>query len=1113
MLRVTTLYASSAIATALYYTRYLAGTSGEEPGVWCGDQAIGLGLSGGVAADDLRTLLEGRDPTTGTPLGSLLVDRTVADASVVRAVAGFDATFSAPKSVSVWWALTGDPGLLEAHDLAVRTALDHLERYGATTRVRVHGHRQHPDTGGLSVATFRQTTSRADDPQLHTHAVISAKVQTDDGRWWALDARYLKRNQRMLGGLYQSVLRAELTHRYGIGWEPIVNGQAEIAGMPAELLEVFSKRAGQVDAALAVKVDEFRQRRGRDPSRWERAALCREASADTRVHKTGNRVSDLATRWQDEAGGLGWAPRQLVAAIDDAGRDLAQRPVPTVTVEQVVDQLSASGSTWTRADILRAICDLQPAVSPMSGHRWAAALERGCDQVIDHCVDLDPAGERLRRRVSDGRSVWLEPTAAHFTSETILAEEELVLAWAIDAQADEPEPSTTIERAGLDVLQADAAAAVAGADRLVLVVGPAGAGKTTMLQRAVDDLAAQHRPVFGVAPTAKAARVLQRETGMAADTVAKLLHEWSRADRPPLDFYCLPAGTTLIVDEAGMIGTASLHRLVTLAGRHGWRVALVGDPGQLQAVGRGGLFNELCTIGRVHELSRIHRFNERWEAAASLQLRAGDLSALDAYQAHDRITANPFDDHLADIADQWIELNRAGKTVAITASTNEHVDAINDAVQRARLVAGQLESDDVVRIAGGEHAHPGDMIATRCNDRDLHTSAGEPVRNRDLWSVTAAHPSGALTVSHLGRHGVITLPPDYVNRHVRLGYAATEHGNQSDTVDVGIALVSTATTHRGLYVAMTRGRDDNRVHVITETTDVAEARDVLECVLAHDRADIPAVTQRRDLALQVPPHEPTPGRRAEPTSIIPDWVAPWRTQLEQHRDDLARYLIERAGRRADATNELLDLQPALTAARTAWQPYAQPIAEIEDQLRTDLRPAMWKANHEAMHAGFGHRHGAGRQAKIATGRVDDAEVRIAAIRDHGADIKQRLDGLEAEARNLHDVAHPAPGGYGLEDFNRDQLDRIEPLLDAVDIWATWAHGRPVPTADLVTAVSTLTDAARRAPLLAVNDGEIDRTQWFDALQPVTELLRMHGVQLSSGRDLELERGPELGIDL
>ena len=118
---------------------------------------------------------------SGTPLGRSLVD--LPDARV-RAVAGFDATFSAPKSVSVLWALTQDSRLLEAHDVAVRAALAHLERFGSTTRIRAAGGRLHPDTGGLSMAVFRQTTSRADDPQLHTHAVISAKVQTSSGGGW-----------------------------------------------------------------------------------------------------------------------------------------------------------------------------------------------------------------------------------------------------------------------------------------------------------------------------------------------------------------------------------------------------------------------------------------------------------------------------------------------------------------------------------------------------------------------------------------------------------------------------------------------------------------------------------------------------------------------------------------------------------------------------------------------------------------------------------------------------------------------------------------------------------------------------------------------------------------
>ena len=123
------------------------------------------------------------------------------------------------------------------------------------------------------MATFRQTTSRADDPQIHTHAVISAKVQTADGRWLALDARYLKRHQRMLGGLYQSVLRAELTHRLGVDWRPIVNGQAEIAGVPDELLARVLEAHRRHRRRVGRQARRVPPREGRDPSRWERAAL------------------------------------------------------------------------------------------------------------------------------------------------------------------------------------------------------------------------------------------------------------------------------------------------------------------------------------------------------------------------------------------------------------------------------------------------------------------------------------------------------------------------------------------------------------------------------------------------------------------------------------------------------------------------------------------------------------------------------------------------------------------------------------------------------------------------------------------------------------------------
>ncbi len=415
---------------------------------------------------------------------------------------------------------------------------------------------------------------------------------------------------------------------------------------------MFSKRTADIDVALAGKLDDFRQREGRDPSRWERAALTREASADTRSRKSGHGAADLTTRWQTEAAAAGWTADLLDASIDAAATHTVLSD--PLIVADVVETVSQQRSSWTRADVLQAICDRQRPVSQQSGHGWAATLERATDHVLDQLIDLDPPGD-MTRRASDGRSVWIEPTAPRFTSETVLAQEEAILTWAMAAQADPPAPSTTVPRDGLDPLQADAAAAVAGHDRLVLVVGPAGAGKTRMLTAAAADLHPHGRVVFAVAPTAKAARTVERDTGIPADTVAKLLHEHQRTDRPPLPEFQLPAGATLVVDEAGMLSTPALHQLVSLADRHSWRVALVGDPRQLQGVGRGGLLAELCVNGRVEQLERLHRFSHAWEAAASLQLRCGDPRGLDAYEAHGRIVAGTFDEHLDRLAATWLD--------------------------------------------------------------------------------------------------------------------------------------------------------------------------------------------------------------------------------------------------------------------------------------------------------------------------------------------------------------------------------------------------------------------------------------------------------------------------
>ncbi|MEO5724514.1 MAG: AAA family ATPase, partial [Ilumatobacteraceae bacterium] len=534
-----------------------------------------------------------------------------------------------------------------------------------------------------------------------------------------------------------------------------------------------------------------------------------------------------------------------------------------VSVAEVIEDLSQARSSWHRMDILRAITDRLRPQHGMSGVRWAQQLDRSVDRVLEHCVGLDPEGDGPRR-ASDGRSVWIEPVAAQVTSHQVLAQEEAILAWVADAQLDDPAPSTTVNRAGLDLLQADAAAAAAGEDRAVVIVGPAGTGKTTTLRAAVTDLHRQGRRVFGVAPTAKAAKVLGQETGMHADTVAKLLHEWARPDGPGRQ-WCLPSATTVIVDEAGMLSTSNLHRLIELASGQQWRLVLVGDHRQLQAVGRGGLFAEICTTGRTIELEYVHRFSHDWEAAASLRLRNGDPRALDAYETHQRIIPGTFAEHLETIADVWMQRHAAGETVAITATANEHVDAINQTIRQRRARSGDTDTTAFGAIADGVVA-VGDVVATRRNHRQLHTTSGDIVRNRELWTVTAINDAGDLTVTDLTGTSTVALPAGYALEHVRLGYAATEYGTQSATETASITLATPATTGRGLYVAMTRGRDDNHVYVVTDTHEPAEARDILEGIVACDRADIPAVVQRRQLAQQdrQPP-------RLQPRCQVPDW--------------------------------------------------------------------------------------------------------------------------------------------------------------------------------------------------------------------------------------------------
>ena len=298
-------------------------------------------------------------------------------------------------------------------------------------------------------------------------------------------------------------------------------------------------------------------------------------------------------------------------------------------IDTAIATISEKQSSWRPTELLRELAALVPTDTVLPTHRLVEWLNNLTDHVVDnYCIDVSKPIEpdALLRR--DGRPVTESVVDRALTTQAILDQEAALIDWVDRRVAydgiDEPEAVT---RSGLDLnaAQAEGAAAVAGSADIVLVVGPAGTGKTTALAPAVAQLRADGRAVFGVAPSATAAEVLSDETGLVADTLDKLLIE-HRLNRPPDHRYDLPVGATVIVDEAGMLPTAKLAELADLADLKGWRIALVGDPMQFSAVGRGGMFGLLVDTFGAIELDRVHRFDNEWERDASLRLRRGDVT-------------------------------------------------------------------------------------------------------------------------------------------------------------------------------------------------------------------------------------------------------------------------------------------------------------------------------------------------------------------------------------------------------------------------------------------------------------------------------------------------------
>jgi conjugative relaxase-like TrwC/TraI family protein len=760
---------------ASYYSHQVAAGAedyylgaGEAPGRWVGAGAGELGLAGEVSEEALAAVLAGRNPADGSPL----LDTRAPG----RRLPGFDLVCSAPKGVSLLAALA-EPGVgaatRAAHDQAVGDALAYLERHGAWVR-RGHNGAARQRASGLAAASFRHRTSRAAEPQLHTHLVVLNVARGQDGRASALDGRSIYAQCRSAGFVYQASLRAQLSSRLGIAWAPVANGMAEPAGIDPGVLEAFSTRRAQILAAM--EANRSTSARGAQVAAW--------ATRRPKLVLSAEEAIALRAQWAKRAQSLGLSAEVLAGLVGEPRSTGLQADELGRVAQGLVgpEGLTAHSAVFERRDVVRALA------SHAANGASHAELEAMADQVLGH-PEVVPAGRNAlgEARWSTAELVALEHSVTEAAAARTGAGAGVVAQATLGA--------VLAERQVLSGEQAEMVRALCRAgDGVAVVVGKAGSGKTTALEAARAAWAAGGHPVVGAALAARAAAELEAGSGITSCTLASLLNELARPEGR------LGAGAVVVVDEAGMVGTRDLAKLLGSVGDA--KVVLVGDPRQLPEVAAGGSFGALARGLGAISLSDNRRQREAWERAALDELRHGQVAAaVGAYGANGRISlANSAEAARAALVGDWWDQRRADPDAAVlmVALRRGDVAALNG-LARARMASAGALGDEVV-IAGVPWAVGDEVVGLR-NDRRIGITNG----TRGVV-VGVGGPDSGLRI-RTGAGDELALPPAYVEAgHLGRGYALTLHKAQGATVERAFLLGSEALYREAAYVGLSRAR-------------------------------------------------------------------------------------------------------------------------------------------------------------------------------------------------------------------------------------------------------------------------------------------------------------------
>jgi conjugative relaxase-like TrwC/TraI family protein len=858
-------------------------TEGERVrGEWQGQLAARYGLRGEVNEEQFARLSEGQHPQTGEALirRQQAHEYVNAQGETVRAMehrAGWDATFSAPKSVSLTALVGGDNRVREAHRESVRVALDEMEKYA---QARIGGNAVAQTTGAWAVAKFEHDSSRPVDgyaaPQLHTHAVIFNVTETAEGKTRSLQAQELYKTQQYATAVYRSELAAHL-QRLGYEVERGAHGQPEIKGYTQEYLEASSPRRQQIEQRLAEQ-----GRRG--------AGAAQIAAHRTRDAKQPLSIEEVRAQHQKLAAEHGNQPQRVMA---EAARRWGVELEPERS-----RQVAESAVTYARERGIEraAVVDERALLRDALRHTMCEAR-------------LPEIKTELEKRIANGELIEVprregEAGRAFTTDEMQGYERDIVRRMQagrdknviVDGYTREwtfkrhPHLSVSQHRAVEDVLESR--------DKMMALEGVAGAGKTTSLAAVRDAVEHYGYEVKGLAPTSRAAQKLA-EAGVVSETLQRHLARGGREDDGRARVY--------IVDEASMVGTRQMHAFLERLNRHD-RVLFVGDVRQHEAVEAGRPYAQLQEAGlRTARLDEILRQKDPVLKETVEQLARGEVKeAIASLNSQGRV--HEIKDRGQRFGAMAREYARLPDRTLVISPDNESRREINGQIHRAMRESGQITGTAYrvpvlyarQELTGADRQHAqnyteGDVLRYSKGSKPIGIEAGEYARvarvdgenniltitrksgeelsydprrlqgvtvyrdgervfaQGDRVQMTAPYQKQNLanrelgTVEKIDNSGNLKLRMDSGREvefnvrqmpHLDYGYAVTSHSSQGQTADRVLVHVDSSQAHgellnnRMAYVSVSRAEFDVQMY----TNDAKSLGHVLSRDVSHPSA-------------------------------------------------------------------------------------------------------------------------------------------------------------------------------------------------------------------------------------------------------------------------------------